>query len=91
MELEKKLIDLQLLHCNDASNNLIQAYQVKVNHLLGIINIEKAHEPLKIFKKSHKKWENEINRLNNELMDTYKVINEEMDSIKENLKIIKEG
>lgn len=57
----------------------MQILSNKVDMLNNLLKIEYDNEPFKLFKNQHKKWENKIQEIDTELMNTYKAIEEEMD------------
>ena len=44
-------------------------------------DLEFKNEPLKCFKRKHKNWERNIKKINNEIRDTYKKIENELEII----------
>ena len=51
----------------------------KVKFIMQNIDNKKEEEPLKFFKKVHKKWEMELEALENELADVYSKIGKEVE------------
>lgn len=66
-KLEELLDELYDLNSKDINIDTKEFYKIKYDFILFKINNLKKEEPFKLFKKAHKKWEDKINILNNEL------------------------
>lgn len=72
MEKIKKLITkLYNINSNNINIDTLNFYETKYELTLLKLKNLKKEEPLRIFKKAHKKWEEEINILNNKLNECY--------------------
>ena len=70
-ELIKELCDI---NSDQININTLEFYKTKYEITLSKIKHHTDSEPSKLFKKSHFKWEKELNELNRELDDTYNQI-----------------
>ena len=58
-------------YINDINNLNIKLIEEKYNFLLIKLNNLIEEEPFKLFKKKHKNWEKNIEKLNNEIKNSY--------------------
>ncbi len=58
-------------YINDINNLNIKLKEEKYNFLLIKLNNLIEEEPFKLFKKKHKNWEKNIEKLNNEIKNSY--------------------
>ena len=80
LDYDKKSYDLLMKH-----------YDERVKFLTKMIHFKENEEPLKYNKKAHKKWEEELEDLNNQLFETYKSIEEEFQYQQDFYKKLKEA
>lgn len=80
-DLSEKLLDLMLLHSVDESNSYLKFIDAKTKFLISQLDSEYENEPMKLFKKTHKKWEEKIEELNSELSECYKKMEQEFQEI----------
>ena len=77
----EKLVDLAIKKNNEKIKDAIIEYNIKLKYLYSMKDLEIKNEPLKFFPLSHKKWEKNIKTLNEEINNTYKIINDELNEI----------
>ena len=72
-------------HTKDENKIMANFYETNYNYSLTKLNNHISNKPLKIFKKKYKKWENEkkllekeINTAYDDLLDTYKSIEDSL-------------
>ena len=70
-KIEKLIVQLHDLNFDDINIDMINFYKTKYDLTLFKIENLKIEEPLKIFKSKHKKWEKEMENLNNDLNTCY--------------------
>ena len=70
-KIEKLIVQLHDLNFDDINIDMINFYKTKYDLTLFKIENLKIEEPLKIFKSKHKKWEKEMENLNNDLNNCY--------------------
>ena len=70
-KIEKLIVQLHDLNFDDINIDMINFYKTKYDLTLFKIENLKVEEPLKIFKSKHKKWEKEMENLNNDLNNCY--------------------
>ena len=70
-KIEKLIVQLHDLNFDDINIYMINFYKTKYDLTLFKIENLKIEEPLKIFKSKHKKWEKEMENLNNDLNNCY--------------------
>ena len=70
-QIEKLITQLHDLNFDDINIDMINFYKTKYDLTLFKIENWKIEEPLKIFKSKHKKWEKEMENLNNDLNNCY--------------------
>ena len=70
-KIEKLITQLHDLNFDDINIDMINFYKTKYDLTLFKIENLKIEEPLKIFKSKHKKWEKEMENLNNDLNNCY--------------------
>lgn len=70
-KIEKLIMQLHDLNFDDINIDMINFYKTKYDLTLFKIENLKIEEPLKIFKNKHKKWEKEMENLNNDLNNCY--------------------
>lgn len=49
----------------------IELLNIKIKKLECDLHLKEKSEPLQIMKKEHQKWENEINKINSKIIDSY--------------------
>lgn len=49
----------------------IELLNIKIKKLESDLQLKEKNEPLKLMKKEHQKWENEINKINSKIIDLY--------------------
>lgn len=76
-ELISKLFKLQFDYCYKNTNEFIEFYENKKNRLIRQIYDHSKEEPCKFLKKTHKKWQDELDLLNKDLDDTFNKLTEE--------------
>ena len=72
-----------------ADNLYLKHLDLQAKCLQDRIELHENNEPLKLFKKSHKKWEDDLNELTTQLHDVYKKVENVIDDkieLYENLK-----
>ena len=73
-----KVFKVSLNYFEESSNLYMKHLGVKADFLENQIKSKYQDEPLKFFKKAHKKWQMELEKLENDLMDVYRKIEEEL-------------
>lgn len=86
-ELIINLFKTQFDYCYKNTNGFITFYESKKNRLICQIYEHTKEEPCKFFKKTHKKWQDELDSLNKDLDDTYDKLMEEYKELEKLLKI----
>lgn len=81
MELSKKLVDLMLYHSIDECNFFMKMIDNKIKFLNSMLAIEYENEPFKLFKKAHQEWSERVEKLNSDLTECYKKLEEEFQEI----------
>ena len=67
-----------LNYFEESSKLYMKHLSIKANFLEDQIKSKHRDEPSKFFKKTHKKWQMELEKLENDLMDVYRKIEEEL-------------
>ena len=65
------------------TESTLNLYEVLYKDLLSDIELLLENEPFKLFKTSHKKWEEELNNKKRELYDIERKIIEELKTLKD--------
>lgn len=73
-----ELFKASLDYINKTDKLDLKIIQHKIEFLQQQIAFKENEEPMKIFKKAHKKWETELESLESELMDAYESWNDEV-------------
>ncbi len=76
-----KIVELGLHQCREQSNLYMEHLNNKYSFLSKMYESKLREEPLSIFKKSHKKWEDELHDIENKMNDTLKSMDEEFECI----------
>ena len=71
-----KLCDNAFKSIQNITDNSINFYQSYYEILKLDLKYLKENEPMKLFKKTHKKWEEDVIKKENEIIDILKKINE---------------
>lgn len=66
-----KIIDLQLIHTKKQQSILLEGYALKIDRLEKEKEIELENEPLKIFKKKHELWLENLERIDEEIEEAF--------------------
>lgn len=66
-----ELFKVSLKHIKDSDELDMKYLQLKKSRIKSMISFKYDEEPLKIFKKAHKKWREELDALEQELYDFY--------------------
>ena len=82
-----ELFKTQFNYCYKSTNNFIEFYENKKKRLIHQIENHTEVEPCKIFKKAHKKWQDELDELNKDLEDTFDILMEEYRDLEELLSL----
>lgn len=56
----------------------IEFLNKRIEFIQSRIAFKEEEEPMKLFKKAHKKWEDELEELETELAEAYKTLNDEI-------------
>ena len=73
-----KVISILLKNTNKQLYLNIEFYYIKLNELYKKKELELNNMPNKIFKKRYKKWQSNINKINNDINDIHLKIDEEL-------------
>lgn len=70
------IFKVSLDYINKSDKLYLEHLSVREKNIKGMLNLKYEEEPPKFFKKTHKKWEDEIEDLENQLYDVYKKFEE---------------
>ena len=76
-----KLIELQMKQIEQADSIYMKSLQLKEQRLRSMLAFKLEEEPLRIFKKKHKKWEDEVSAIEEEISEHYQKITEFMEEV----------
>ena len=88
--IDKQLINLLLVKNIDDTKINIEEYNIRINRLQALKDLELKNKPPKYLKNKYKKWQKKINKINKDILDIYSKIENELDMICENIKVIKD-
>lgn len=71
-----KIFKTSLDYINKSDKLYFKQLSIKENFIKKMLDLKYEEEPPKFLKKAHKKWEDEIDDLNNQLYDIYKKVEE---------------
>lgn len=74
-----KAFEVSLNYMEESDKLYMKSLNIRANFISDQIKSKYADEPPKLFKKAHKKWEEELEKLEDQLMDIYKKAGEELE------------
>lgn len=77
-------------HTNKMSDTYMEFYSTQIEHYRKMKMLHYDSEPNTFFKKSHKKWEEKLEEIEDKLNKAYGNFNEEIEFKKDLIKIVKE-
>lgn len=80
-ELLKKILDLCIKQNNQATINLLNEYNLKLERLNSLKKLQLKYEPSKFLILKHKEWEKELEKLDIEINQIYKSIDHDLNEI----------
>ena len=86
-----KAFELGLKSIEESDRLYMKSLDMQEKRIRNMLYSKYDQEPLKLFKKSHKKWEDEINNLENQLHEVYLKVEELMKENQEFYKKLKEA
>lgn len=73
-----KAFEVSLNYMEESDKLYMKSLSIRADLLSKQIKSKYADEPPKLFKKMHKKWQDELDKLEDELMVIYKKVGEEI-------------
>ena len=87
-EVINKVVDLSLCYCIESSKVILKFLDNRLKYLQRIKQLALDNKPIFPFKKSMKKWNDELIEIENQIFDIYQQIGYEVEIMNDTMKMI---